>query len=67
MRMTREEHAICEQYRARDEKGHVHCNECPLRIHPEWGYQSVGWCMATCTVQEWKEWKDCEKDNARET
>jgi len=56
MRLTEEEKAICKKYSARDADGKVHCHECPLRIHPEWGYQSYGWCKSTCIAIEWHEW-----------
>ena len=32
MKLTEKEKEICERYSARDETGHVHCNECPLNI-----------------------------------
>ena len=30
---TEREKRICAKYRARDDTGHVHCNECPLRLN----------------------------------
>ena len=30
--MTSKEERICEKYRKGDNKGKVHCNECPLRV-----------------------------------
>ena len=32
MKLTDEEKAICEQYSTRDERGLVHCHECPLVV-----------------------------------
>lgn len=32
MKLTENEKAICKKYSARDEKGLVHCNECPLSV-----------------------------------
>lgn len=32
MLRTEEEIKICKQYGERDEHGHVHCYECPLRV-----------------------------------
>lgn len=34
MKLTDEEKAICERYGTRDEKGLVHCTECPLVVAP---------------------------------
>ncbi len=31
MLTTEREKAICKKYSARDSKGYVHCNDCPLR------------------------------------
>lgn len=31
------EQKICDKYSARDDTGHVHCNECPLsKGNPQW-------------------------------
>ncbi len=32
MKLTDEEKAICERYSTRDERGLVHCHECPLVV-----------------------------------
>lgn len=32
MKLTKEEKAICDKYRKRDENNTVHCFECPLLI-----------------------------------
>ena len=32
MRLTKEEKEICKEYSKRDDKGFVHCHECPLAI-----------------------------------
>lgn len=32
MKLTPEEQAICDKYRAFDATGHVHCHECPLHF-----------------------------------
>lgn len=44
MKLTENEQAICDKYRARDEHGRVHCNECPLNVPSEW---SDAPCYAT--------------------
>lgn len=34
--LTEKQKKICEKYKARDEKGLVHCKECPLVIDHDW-------------------------------
>ena len=48
MRLTKEEKEICKEYSKRDEKGFVHCNECPLAVDERYAL-----CKKTITKQEW--------------
>lgn len=48
MRLTAEEKEICKEYSKRDEKGFVHCHDCPLAIDKKYAL-----CKRTITKQEW--------------
>lgn len=50
MRLTKEQKAICKKYGVRDEKGHVHCSECPLVLS-----RRDRTCLANTTKKEAEE------------
>ena len=50
MRLTKEEKEICKQFGQRDEKGYVHCRDCPLAIDLRYAL-----CKANCHADEWHE------------
>lgn len=58
MKLAKEEKEICNEYSKRDEKGFVHCNECPLAIDKRYAL-----CKKTITKQEWDARCKDETDN----
>lgn len=60
MKLTEAEKAICKKYSKRDEKGKVHCDECPLAID-----QRICLCYANIdgrteeakALKRWTEWE----------
>ena len=50
MKLTEEEKEICKRYSERDEKGKVHCSECPLVLH-----RRDCICKANISKKEWEE------------
>lgn len=58
MKLTKEEKEICKEYSKRDEKGFVHCIECPLTIDKRYAL-----CKKTITKQEWDVRCKNETDN----
>lgn len=57
MKLTESEKAICKKFRKRDEKGFVHCCDCPLEVDSRYAL-----CKANLTKKEWKEYhRESEK------
>lgn len=52
MELKEDEKKICRKYGARDEKGMVHCFECPLAIDTR---DCI--CKANITKEEWEEYQ----------
>lgn len=60
------ERKICAKYSKRDDDGHVHCFECPLRKYNEWDFR----CKATSSynrhTRKWEyDYKGEEVENGR--
>lgn len=57
MKLTPEEHKICDEYSRADEEGRIHCFECPLAIDTRFCV-----CKANVTEAEYKEWRGEENE-----
>ena len=51
--MTKKEKEICKKYRGRDEKGFVHCKECPLVVD-EYGFLCKSNSRYNRKTKEWE-------------
>lgn len=52
MKLTDEEKEICKKYSSRNERGFVHCHECPLAVDT---FYSL--CKSNLTKRKWKEYR----------
>lgn len=62
MKLTDKEEKLCKKYSKKDNKGHIHCHECPLKLKNLEGY----YCKATVSKKEWKSYIKDKKEHKNE-